>query len=222
MIRQGLATITLGVLTGLTMLVAPIHAQTPAPAPAPAPSQEPDHAIHEELRAMLSEIQDAMSRAQYDRMLPLLDERIAATSMTQEVMGNRAEVSAYFKEWFGPTGYMKRMDMTLVADALTELSPDRSWGLVRGSGIEHYEAKDGDRFDFKTRWTAVVTRGDDGRWRLRAIHFGTNNLDNPVLTKVRTTLTRYGAIGAAVALVVGLVAGFLLGRRRANRAAVAG
>ena len=51
---------------------------------------------------------------------------------------------------------------------------------------------------------------------------GTNNLDNPVLTKVRTTLTRYGAIGAAVALVVGLVAGFLLGRRRANRAAVAG
>lgn len=116
-------------------------------------------------------------------------------------------------------GYMKRMDMNLVADALTELSPDRSWGLVRGVGNEHYEAKDGDRFDFKTRWTAVVTRGADDRWRLRAIHFGTNNLDNPVLTKVRTTLTRYGTLGAAAALVVGLVIGVLVGHRAGRRSA---
>ena len=40
-------------------------------------------------------------------------------------------------------------------------------------------------FDFVTRWTAVMVRSDDDKWRLRAIHFGTNHLDNPVLTKVR-------------------------------------
>lgn len=188
-------------------------------AAAPAAAREADHAIHEELRAMLRLVQDSMNTGQYDRMLPVLDERIAATSMTQEVMTGRAEVSRYFVEWFGPSGYMKRMDMNLVADALTELSPDRSWGLVRGVGNEHYEAKDGDRFDFKTRWTAVVTRGADDHWRLRAIHFGTNNLDNPVLTKVRTTLTRYGTLGAAAALVVGLVIGVLVGHRAGRRSA---
>ena len=94
-------------------------------------------------------------------------------------MSNRADVSKYFVEWFGPTGYMKSMTMKLDADKLTELSPDKSWGLVRGKAIEHYDAKDGDQFDFNTRWTAVMTRGDDGKWRLRAIHFGTNHLDNP-------------------------------------------
>ena len=45
-----------------------------------------------------------------------------------------------------------------------------------------------------------MVRGDDGKWRLRAIHFGTNNLDNPVLTKVKNTLMRDGIIGAIASL----------------------
>jgi hypothetical protein len=188
--------------------------------PAPvARAQEPDHAVHEELRAILRVVERAMNTGEYDAMLPVLDERIWATSLTQEVMASRADVSKYFRTWFGPEGYMKRMTMKLDADALTELSPDRSWGLVRGSANEVYEAKEGYVFDFRTRWTAVVTRGADDRWRLRAIHFGTNNLDNPVLTRVRTTLTRYGVAGAAVALVAGLLAGFWLGRRPTRRPA---
>jgi ketosteroid isomerase-like protein len=144
----------------------------------------------------------------------VLDEKIAATSVTQEVMSSRADVSAYFREWFGPGGYMKSLDMKLEPDTLTELSPDKSWGLVRGKALEHYEAKDGDQFDFKTRWTAVLVKNADNHWRLRAIHFGTNHLDNPVLTKVQRKLTQYGIAGGIVSLLVGVVAGWFLGRRR--------
>ena len=57
-----------------------------------------------------------------------------------------------------------------------------------------------------------ITR--DRQWRLRAIHFGTNNLDNPVLTKVKNTLIRDGIIGAVVALAIGIGLGFLVARRR--------
>ena len=178
-----------------------------------AVAQEADHAIHEELRALLHEVEGAMNSGQFDRMLPLLDEHVEATSVTQEVMAGRTEVSNYFKEWFGPSGYMKSMTMQLVPDALTELSPDKTWGLVRGGALEHYEAKDGDQFDFKTRWTAVMTKSPDDRWRLRAIHFGTNHLDNPVLTKVQRTLTRYGIAASVIALLAGLLAGIWIGRR---------
>lgn len=184
-------------------------------------AQEPDHEIHEQLRGVLREIVGAINSGQYDRMLPYMTENVEATSVTQEVMGNRADVSAYFKAWFGPTGYMRRMDMKLDADKLTELSPDKSWGLVRGKALEHYEAKDGDRFDFVTRWTAVLVRGDDGKWRLRAIHFGTNHLDNPVLTKVSRTLIRDGIAGGVVALLAGLAIGWWLGRRRGAARATA-
>jgi ketosteroid isomerase-like protein len=181
-----------------------------------AGAQEADREIHEELRAVLRDVQAAINAGEYDRMLPLLAPDVEATSITQEVMSSRADVSKYFQEWFGPTGYMRRMNMRLDADQLTELSADRSWGLVRGKGIEHYEAKDGDQFDFITRWTAVLVRGEDHKWRLRAIHFGTNHLDNPVLTKVTNTLVRNGIIAAVVCLIAGLALGFVLGRRRAR------
>lgn len=179
-----------------------------------AHAQDPDFAIHEELRTVLREVQAAINSGEYDRMLPYLDPNIEATSMTQEVMSSRADITKYFQEWFGPAGYMKRLDMKLEADRLTELNADKTWGLVRGKGLEHYEAKDGDQFDFLTRWTAVMVKNDDGKWRLRAIHFGTNNLDNPVLTKVKNTLVRDGIIGAIAALAIGLVAGYAVGRRR--------
>ena len=124
-----------------------------------AQTVEPDHEVHEQLRGILRGVEAAIANGQYDAMLPLLDERVAATSITQDVLSSRADVSNYFKTWFGPSGYMKSMTMKLTADALTELSPDKTWGLVRGDAIEHYEAKDGFQFDFKTRWTAVVTQG---------------------------------------------------------------
>src|SRR5262249_32468583 len=160
--------------------------------------------IHEELRGVLREIVAAIDTGQYDRMLPYLTENFEGTSITQEVMSSREDVSKYFRERFGPTGYMRAMRMDLDADKLTEWSADKSWGLVRGKALEHYEAKDGDQFDFVTRWTAVMVRNDDGKWRLRAIHFGTNHLDNPVLTKVRRTLVRDGAIAAGVGRLVRL------------------
>jgi len=177
-------------------------------------AEEPDHAIHEALRALLRDAVAAIDAGQYDKLLPLLAENVEVTSVTQEVMSGRAEVTRYFDEWFGPKGYMKSMTMKMDADRLTDLAPDKSWGLVRGKALEHYEAKDGDVFDFATRWTAVMLRGDDGRWRIRAIHFGTNHLDNPVLTKVTKTLERYAFYAAFAGLGLGLVVGYAWGRRR--------
>jgi ketosteroid isomerase-like protein len=178
-----------------------------------AHAQEPDHEIHEELRALFRGLQEAINSGRYDDALPMLTEDIEATTITQEVISSRAEVTAYFGEWFGEGAYMRDMELKLEADKLTELSTDKRWGLVRGGGVEHYEANNGDTFDFATRWTAVVERGEDERWRLRAIHFGTNHLDNPVLTRVQGILVRNGVLGACLALVVGLGLGWLVGRR---------
>ena len=204
-------TILLRLLATMLVCIAPI-----------AFAEESDHAIHEELRGVLREILSSINSGQYDKMLPYLTENFEGTSVTQEVMSSRGDVAKYFQEWFGPTGYMRKMQMNLDADKLTEFSPDKNWGLVRGKALEHYEAKDGDLFDFNTRWTALMARGDDGKWRLRAIHFGTNHLDNPVLAKVSRTLIRYGIIGACVALLIGLVLGWWLGTRRARRLAGVG
>ena len=180
----------------------------------PVIAQEADHEIHEELRAVLTTVQNAVNSGNYDAMLPVISDSVRATTITQEVMSNRAEVSAYFRKWFGAGGFLKKLDMHLNADALTELSPDKTWGLVRGSGIENYTLADGRQYPMKTRWTAVLIKEADGKWRLRAIHIGTNFLDNPILDDAKRAVVRYASIAGVVGLVAGLLIGFLVGRRK--------
>jgi ketosteroid isomerase-like protein len=182
-------------------------------------AEEADHEIHQELRAVLSTVENAINSGNYDAMLPVISDKVRATTITQETMSNRDEVSAYFRKWFGPGGFLKHLDMHFTADALTELSPDKTWGLVRGSGIENYTLADGRKYPMKTRWTCVVEKEADGKWRIRAIHIGTNFLDNPILDDAKHAVVRYALIAGIVGIVVGALIGFLIGRRRSSAAA---
>lgn len=177
-------------------------------------AEEADHEIHQELRAVLTTVENAINGGNYDAMLPVISADVRATTITQETMSNREEVSAYFKKWFGQGGFLKHLDMHFTADSLTELSADKTWGLVRGSGVENYTLSDGRKYPMKTRWTCVVVKEPDGKWRIRAIHIGTNFLDNPILDDAKHAVVRYAAIAGGVALVVGLLIGFLIGRRK--------
>ena len=176
-------------------------------------AEEADHAIHEELRAVLSTIQTAINDAKFDDMLPVISEDIRATTINQEVISNRSELSTYFYRWFGPGGYLKKLHMTLRPDALTELATDKSWGLVRGSGVETYTLSDGRVFDMQTRWTAVMQKDADSKWRLRSIHIGTNFLDNPILTAAKNAAVKVGLLCAGGGLLVGALSGYLIRRR---------
>lgn len=177
-------------------------------------AEEPDHEIHQELRAVLSTIQTAINDAKFEDMLPVISQDIRATTINQEVISNRGEVTGYFNRWFGPGGYLKKLHMTLHPDALTELSADKSWGLVRGSGVEIYTLADGRVFDMVTRWTAVMQKDPDGKWRLRSIHIGTNFLDNPILAAAKGALSKIGFGAGGAGILAGGLLGFFVGRRK--------
>src|ERR1043165_8050711 len=174
-------------------------------------AEEPDHAIHQELRGILTTVQSAVNSGNYDAMLPVLSNDVRATTITQETMAGRPAVSAYFRKWFGPGRFLRKLEMKLTADDLTELSADKTWGIVRGSAIETYTLADGRGYPMPTRWTATVA---DGRGRLRAIHFGTNFLDNPILDEAKRKAKQYTMAGTGGGLLAGLLLGLLLGRRR--------
>lgn len=176
--------------------------------------EEPNHAIHEELRAVLKEMESAINSGDFDKMLPVLSEQIRATPINQEFLASRAEVSAYFKKWFGADGYLKKLEISLAPDAPTELSADNSVGLARGSGVEKYILRDGRPYELHTRWTATMVKEDDGRWRIRGFHVGTNFLDNPILTEAEHSLGKAAAGGLAGGLLVGGAVGWFIGRRK--------
>jgi ketosteroid isomerase-like protein len=177
-------------------------------------AEEADHAIHEELRAVTKQLTTAINSGRFDDMLPVLSEQIRATPINQEYLASRAEVSAYFKKWFGSGGYLKKLDIELLPDALTELSADKTWGVVWGKGVEKYVLSDGRPFEMHTRWTATVVKENDGHWRLRTIHIGTNFLDNPILTAAEHAIGKAAAVGGAIGLLLGVLGTWLVMRKK--------
>jgi len=171
-------------------------------------ADEPDHAIHEELRALLGGMQQAVNTGKYENLAPYFTEKLRVTTINQETLSTRPAIASYFNTWFGPGGYLKSVEMKLNADAVTELYADKTMGVVRGSGEERYILSDGRHFDMKTRWTATVIKDTDGKWRILALHIGTNFLDNPILAKAEGALITFAAGGVAGGLLLGLLFGY--------------
>lgn len=173
-----------------------------------------DKPIHDELRGMLGGLTQAINARQYDKLAPFFHEKMRVTTINQEFLASHDEIAPYFNKWFGQGGYLKSLEMTLEADVETELHGDKSFGIARGKGMERYELADGRKFDMPTRWTATVIRDADGKWRILALHIGTNFLDNPLLSAVEGATVKVGVGGAIGGLVLGLLVGWLAWRRK--------
>ena len=181
---------------------------------ASAGAQETDAPIHEELRAVLRVVESAINAKKYEDMLPVLSENLRATSINQEFITGRQAIPPYFNRWFGEGGKIGSLEFHLTPDALTELSSDKRWGIVYGSGLEKYVLRDGRAYELKTRWTATMRHEDDGKWRVRAIHIGTDFLDNPILAEAESSIWKAGAGGAAGGLLAGVLLTLLLRRKK--------
>lgn len=191
------------IVTSLLLIIAPVLA-----------AQEPDHDIHEELRGLLDGIETAINNEEYGALAQYFHEDLRITTINQEVMASRSDIEPYFVKWFGPGGYLKKLDMKLEADALTEFYADKTIGVVRGSGEEDYVLSDKRFFPMKTRWTATVIKDTDGKWRILTLHIGTNFLDNPILSMAEGSVKYTGIGGAVGGLVLGLLIGVFWRRRK--------
>jgi len=180
-----------------------------------AAAEESDHAIHEELRHLLQGVEQAINTEKYTELEPYFHEKLRATPINQEVISSRPEIVAYFNKWFGPGGYLKKVHISLIPDALTELYGNNTFGIIRGSGEENYILADDRHFDMKTRWTATVIKDTDEKWRILSLHIATNFLDNPILNKAESSLVYFAGGGLVTGFILGcLVIWFLMGRRK--------
>lgn len=177
-------------------------------------AQETDEAIHNELRTLLNGIEEAVNSESYGDLAQYFHDSVHITTINQEVISSNAEIEAYFDSWFGEGNYLKTLRMELDADALTEFYADKTFGVVRGSGVEDYVLSDERFFPMKTRWTATVSRDEAGKWKILTLHIGTNFLDNPILDMVEGSVKTVAAIAGGVGLLLGLLLGFFVGKRR--------
>ena len=182
-------------------------------------AEEPNLAIHQELRGLLQGIEKAINAEKYGDLKQYFDESLKVTTINQNVITTPDGIDAYFKEWFGQGGYLKKLEIKLTPDALTELYGDPAnptWGLVYGGGVENYQLSDGRFLPMKTRWTATVVKEADGKWRILALHIGANFYDNPIFAAVKDSTKYYAAGGLVAGLLLGGLGMLLLRRKKAS------
>ena len=114
----------------------------------------------------------------------------------------------------GPNKIVDSFNCTLKVDELTILYGD-NMGICYGSSDEHFKLTTGKELEVKGRWTATLVK-DDGHWLVASLHASTNLFDNVMLDFAKKAAKIVGVIG----LILGLVAGWFLGRRRKPAACV--
>jgi ketosteroid isomerase-like protein len=181
-------------LVALFTVVSGVHAQ----------DRERDH---DELRAMLKAVTEAMNSRNIDAIAPLFHDRFSITTVDQQAFTNLADFKAYFNGLFtGDKAPLKSVTFNPTADALTEFV-GADIGLSRGASNDTYVFSDGETRVMASRWTATLYK-DNGKWKILNVHIGANLFDNPFVTALKGWLYKVGA-GAGVA---GLLLGFALAR----------
>lgn len=152
----------------------------------------------------------AIKKGDIDKELTYLHPNVVVTWQNAEVSRGREGVRKYLQGKMGAV--VESYSADLNADELSILyggDTAVSWG----SANEHMKLKDGTDLAFTSRWSATLVK-ENGQWLVANLHASTNLFDNPMLSFAK----RMMYIAAGVALLLGLVAGVVIGRRRKHTA----
>jgi len=171
-------------------------------------------AEHDALRKLKSDIEQAVSRRDFEAAGKAMHAPFMATVVTQDSFTDMASLKGYFDQLF-TRDFLRLKNFTIKAEA-DELSQIMSgtFALTRGSTAERYEMADGRNFDMKGRWSAVSVKEADGSWKIVGIHMGINFLDNPVIAAIEKSVMWFGLGGLALGLGAGFAGGWFLRRAR--------
>ena len=152
---------------------------------------------------------DAIKKGDIERELSYLHPNVVVTWQNAEVSRGRDGVRAYLNRMLnGPSKIVSDYKLDLNVDELTILYGGDT-GISFGGSREHIGLAAGASVDYPARWSATLVK-DDGKWLVASLHASTNLFENPFLA----TAKRLMYIVSAVTLVVGLIVGWLVGRRR--------
>lgn len=159
---------------------------------------------HQELRTVRTEVIEAITKGDFDRVLQHVHTNVVVTWQNHEVCRGHQGL----KEFFNKTGKQTFQGYKIppTPDELTILHGGDT-GVSFGETIAQYTLLGKSR-ELKSRWTATLVK-ENGRWLLAGYHVSMNVLDNPLLNAATQSL--YWTAGGT--LLAGLGVGWLLGKR---------
>jgi ketosteroid isomerase-like protein len=166
-------------------------------------TQAAEDPAHNELRALRSEIIDAITKGDFDAVIRHVHTNVVVTWQNNEVCRGHEGLREFFHRMGKQT--FKGYKVPPTPDELTILYGNNT-GVSFGQTVAQYNLF-GKEYELKSRWTATLVK-ENGQWLLASYHISMNVLNNPLLAGAEHGLYWAGAI----ALVVGLILGWFLRR----------
>lgn len=165
---------------------------------------------HKQLSAVKDRMVAAMNRKDEAALLAELDPNVSFTAMNNETFHGIAGAKAYYaKMMVGSSRIVEDMSLSVKPDDYSTLYLDDRAAVTTGTSNAHFKLKGGREFDVPLRWTASLVNVG-GQWKLASIHFSANMFENPIMAAVE----HFAWWIAGAAGLLGLLIGWLLGRRR--------
>jgi ketosteroid isomerase-like protein len=164
---------------------------------------------HNELRAVRDGLLAGMNSGDIEAQLRFLHPNVTITWHNAEVSRGHEGVRGYLNRMLnGPSKVVEKFGAEVKVDELSILFGGDT-AIAFGSANEHFTLTGGRVFDFTGRWSATLVK-ENGKWLVANLHTSDNIFDNPLLNRAVSALWWLGG----VALLIGLFAGWLIGRRR--------
>ena len=160
---------------------------------------------HNELRALRTQVIDAITKGDIDAVLANVHPNVVVTWQNSDVCRGADGLREFFNRMGKSTFRGYKVPPT--PDDLTILYGGDT-GVSFGKVVAEYTLF-GKQFEFTSRWTATLVK-ENGKWLLASYHVSLNALDNPLFNSAKRSLI-WGVIGAGV---TGLLIGVLIGRRK--------
>ncbi|MCI0490887.1 MAG: nuclear transport factor 2 family protein [Blastocatellia bacterium] len=169
---------------------------------------------HEELRAMLRSVTEAMNSRNFGALTPLFHEKFSITTVDQKLFTSIADFKAHYEGLYqGENAPLKSITFKPEADDLTEFIGENI-GISHGTSTDTFVFSDDDTRVMTSRWTATVFK-ENGKWKILNVHIGTNLLDNPVVSALESYIYKVGAGALIAGLVIGFAVAWFVRRKRA-------
>jgi len=175
--------------------------------------------LHQEdrqaLLTILSEVEKAINAQDIEGILAQMRSDCTVTWWNAEVSRGHDEIRAYYRKMVKDPGryITKYTTRAKLGEHARFLGSGADVAVADGSMEDEFFPVIRGQFSLNSRWSSTVAK-DGGQWKIVTLHLSSNVFTNTLIEELTQALWYAGGAG----LVVGGLAGWLLGRRGRRRA----
>jgi len=174
---------------------------------------QPDlhHDDREALKKILGEVEKAINAQDIEGMIAQMHPNCTVTWWNAEISRGHEEIRAYYRKMVQDKGRIisKYTTEAKLGAHARFVGSGADVALADGTMEDEFFPVIRGPFKLSSRWSSTVAK-TDGQWKIVSLHLSSNVFTNPLIAELTRALTYAGGAG----LVVGGLAGWLLGRRR--------